>query len=136
MMLPETGEVVAQSRRPRRPGQRWPALPLAGEALAGRGSTHPAGALLPGLAADAEDFLAMTEEAPDRRDVLTMPEDPGKPGFDVLNGKIGRRTHYIHRAMAAAEPYSRSSGCATSASAVDQSSSSGCRGSVMWATVR
>lgn len=38
---------------------------------------------------------------------ITVPEDPANPGFDVLCGQIGTRTHYIHNAMAsAAEPLS------------------------------
>lgn len=32
---------------------------------------------------------------------VEVPEDPNKPGFDVLIGEIGTRTHYIHNAMAA-----------------------------------
>jgi hypothetical protein len=32
-----------------------------------------------------------------------VPVDPSKPDFDVLVGKIGTRTHYIHEAMAAVQ---------------------------------
>ena len=32
---------------------------------------------------------------------FVVPEDPASPGFDVLIGRIGTRTHYIHNAMAA-----------------------------------
>jgi predicted HNH restriction endonuclease len=32
---------------------------------------------------------------------VEVPEDPTSPGFDVLVGQIGTRTHYIHNAMAA-----------------------------------
>ena len=32
-----------------------------------------------------------------------VPSDPVNPGFDVLIGKIGTRTHYIHEAMAAVQ---------------------------------
>ncbi len=33
---------------------------------------------------------------------VVVPEDPDKPGYDLLIGEIGTRTHYIHNAMAAA----------------------------------
>lgn len=32
----------------------------------------------------------------------TVPDDPANPGYDVLIGRIGARTHYIHCVMAAA----------------------------------
>lgn len=32
-----------------------------------------------------------------------VPEDPAKPGFDVLRGELGTRTHYIHKVLAEAE---------------------------------
>lgn len=34
---------------------------------------------------------------------LLVPEDPTNPGSDVLRGELGRRTHYIHNAMAEAD---------------------------------
>ena len=34
--------------------------------------------------------------------IVTVPEDFNKPGFDVLCGRIGCRTHYIHNVMATA----------------------------------
>jgi hypothetical protein len=37
---------------------------------------------------------------------ITVPEDPAKPGFDVLIGEIGTRTHFIHCIMAANGPLS------------------------------
>jgi hypothetical protein len=30
-----------------------------------------------------------------------VPDDPANPGYDVLIGRIGARTHYIHCVMAA-----------------------------------
>jgi hypothetical protein len=36
-----------------------------------------------------------------RMATVEVPEDPTNPGFDVLVGEIGSRTHYIHNAMAA-----------------------------------
>jgi hypothetical protein len=36
-----------------------------------------------------------------------VPEDPDNPGFDVLRGELGTRTHYIHNVLAdATEPLS------------------------------
>jgi hypothetical protein len=32
-----------------------------------------------------------------------VPEDPANPGFDVLRGEIGTRTHYIHNVLATAD---------------------------------
>jgi hypothetical protein len=35
--------------------------------------------------------------------IREVPEDPTNPGFDVLRGELGKRTHYIHVAMASGE---------------------------------
>jgi hypothetical protein len=42
--------------------------------------------------------------APDMTPIANriVPEDPANPGYDVLIGRIGARSHYIHCAMAAA----------------------------------